>query len=173
MRVAEIMDDFRNIQNYIASIRASPSAEEYNEQGFVLLRCCVREAQILLSQPFQQPKCAKGDDDQIRTHLRRIVTDAAVRRFKAQRIYLRATAALRWINSRAAVLQGQRAHAGHAAALQQVRNTLRSELSSITDQRIELLLRTADANAGKWLAEDPGLQVLQGLAGNGNGNACS
>ena len=52
--------------------------------------------------------------------------DAAVRRFKAQKLYLQATAALRWINSRNAILQGHRAHAGHAPALQQIRNTLRA-----------------------------------------------
>ena len=57
---------------------------------------------------------------------RSIITDAAVRRFRAQRIYVRATAALRWVNSRAAILRGERAHAGHAAALQQIRNNLRT-----------------------------------------------
>jgi hypothetical protein len=55
-----------------------------------------------------------------------VIVDAAVRRFKAQKIYLRATAALRWVNSRAAVLQGQRPHAGHAGALLQIRGTLRT-----------------------------------------------
>lgn len=43
----------------------------------------------------------------------------------AQKLYLRSTAALRWVNSRQAVLRGQRPHAGHAPALQQIRNTLR------------------------------------------------
>ncbi|TKA62620.1 hypothetical protein B0A55_10338, partial [Friedmanniomyces simplex] len=35
MRVAEIMNDYRNIQNFMAAIRASPSAEEYNEEGYL------------------------------------------------------------------------------------------------------------------------------------------
>jgi hypothetical protein len=31
-------------------------------------------------------------------------------------------------------------------------------------------MRTADSQAGKWLAEDPPLAVLQRMGGNGNGN---
>lgn len=56
----------------------------------------------------------------------RIIVDAAIRRFKAQKIYLKAVAALRWLNARQAVLAGQRAHVGHAAALGQVRGQLRA-----------------------------------------------
>lgn len=46
------------------------------------------------------------------------------------------------------------------------------ELASITDQRVELSLRTPDTNAGKWLAEDPSLQQIQRITGvcNGSGN---
>lgn len=150
MRIAEIMTDFRNIQTYIASIRASPSAEEYNEEGYLVLRRCVAEAQALLSQPFQTFSSSRGDDEQDKAHLRRyewqllkythcwhtdtrgrIIADAATRRFRAQKIYLRATAALRWVNSRTAILQGHRPHAGHAPALQQIRNTLRAVRSAI------------------------------------------
>ncbi|KAF2765601.1 hypothetical protein EJ03DRAFT_319167 [Teratosphaeria nubilosa] len=166
MRIAEIIHDFRNIQNYIASIRANPSAEEYNEEGYVIMRRCVAAAQVLLSQPFQQQGArVNEDDDADRTNLRRIIIDAAVRRFKAQKLYLQITAALRWMNARAAILQGQRPHAGHAPALQQIRSALRAELASITDQRVELSLRTPDSQQGKWLVEDPSLQVLQRLCG--------
>ena len=71
MRVAEIMADFRNIQSYIASIRASPSAEEYNEEGYLVLRRCVAEAQALLAQPFQMQGAGKRDEEQDKAHLRR------------------------------------------------------------------------------------------------------
>lgn len=71
MRVAEMMTDFRNIQNYIASIRASPSAEEYNEEGYLVLRRCVAEAQALLAQPFQAQSGSNGDEEQDKMHLRR------------------------------------------------------------------------------------------------------
>lgn len=71
MRVAEIMSDFRNVQHYIASIRASPSAEEYNEEGYLILRRCVAEAQALLAQPFQTQGAGKRDEEQDKAHLRR------------------------------------------------------------------------------------------------------
>ncbi len=71
MRVAEIINDYRNIQNYIASIRANPSAEEYDEEGYVLLRRSVAQAQTLLAQPFNAQHATKGDDEQIKSQLRR------------------------------------------------------------------------------------------------------
>lgn len=73
MRIAEIMQDFRNVQNYIASIRLRPSAEEYNEEGYVLLRRCVSEAQALLAQPFSAGGngSGKGGEEEKRGELRR------------------------------------------------------------------------------------------------------
>jgi hypothetical protein len=56
----------------------------------------------------------------------RIITDAAVRRFQCQRAYLRANAALRWVNGRNTILRGQRPNASHMAALQQLDATLRN-----------------------------------------------
>ncbi|WPH01451.1 Hypothetical protein R9X50_00429700 [Acrodontium crateriforme] len=166
MRITEIMMDFRNILNYISTIRASPSAEDYNEDGYVVLRHCVNEAQALLTQPFQTQNGSQRDTEQEKTQLKHIISDAAVRRFKAQKIYLRATAALRWVNSRSAILKGQRPHAGHAAALQQIQSALRMELASITDARTELSLRSADSRAGKWLQEDPSLGAIQRATGS-------
>ena len=55
----------------------------------------------------------------------RIIVDAAIRRFKAQKIYLRAAAALRWVNSRNQVLQGRSAGGSVSPVLQQLRNNLR------------------------------------------------
>ena len=52
--------------------------------------------------------------------------DASARRFRVQKIYLRAVAAMRWINTRRQILQGQKPHAGHTAALQQAENALRA-----------------------------------------------
>lgn len=56
----------------------------------------------------------------------RVLLDASARRFQAQKIYLRAVAAARWVNMRNGILQGQRRHAGHTAALQQADNALRA-----------------------------------------------
>ncbi|KAK5168124.1 uncharacterized protein LTR77_006692 [Saxophila tyrrhenica] len=165
MRVAEIMTDYRNIQTYIASVRANPSSEEYNEDGYVLLRRCVAEAQALLSQPFNAQTSSTGDDEQTKSQLRRIIIDASLRRFKVQRIYLRITAALRWINSRSTILQGNKPCARHVPALQQIGSALRTEVASVTDQRVELSLRSADVQQGKWLAEDPSLATLQRMGG--------
>ena len=43
--------------------------------------------------------------------------DASARRFQAQKIYLRAVAAVRWATERNRILRGQRPNAGHMAAL--------------------------------------------------------
>ena len=61
MRVTEIMADFRNLQTYIANMRASPSAEDYNEEGYVILRRCVAEARALLAHPFQTTTKARDE----------------------------------------------------------------------------------------------------------------
>ncbi|KXT14839.1 hypothetical protein AC579_4094 [Pseudocercospora musae] len=165
MRVAEIMQDFKNIQMRISSIRANPSAEEYNEDGFVILRQCVSAAQQLLARPFQSEGSNNGDEEQAKAQLKRIILDASVRRFMAQKIYLRAAAALRWASNRNAILQGAPPSPGHAPALQQIRNTLRTELATITDARVEAGLRQADTNAGKYIQEDPSLAMIQRMAG--------
>ena len=55
-----------------------------------------------------------------------IITDAAVRRFKAQKIYLRATVCLRWVNARMAILQGRRPESRDAQRLAQIGNTFRT-----------------------------------------------
>ena len=41
------MTDYANILHFIESIRASPSNEEYNEDGFQVLRACDAHAQLL------------------------------------------------------------------------------------------------------------------------------
>jgi len=63
MRISELISDFRAIQTYIAAIRTRPSAEAYHEEGYVLLRRCVTEAQALLAQPFQAAPTGKGDEE--------------------------------------------------------------------------------------------------------------
>jgi hypothetical protein len=66
------------------------------------------------------------------TSERRIIADAAVRRFQCQRAYLLAHAALRWINSRNSILRGQKPNASHLGALQQVDATLRNVRRAVT-----------------------------------------
>lgn len=56
----------------------------------------------------------------------RMIVDAAIRRFRAHKIYLRVAVAIKWVNSRQTILQGQRPHARHADILQQIRQVLRN-----------------------------------------------
>ncbi|KAJ9664258.1 hypothetical protein H2201_005250 [Coniosporium apollinis] len=161
MRVAEIMTDFRNLQHYIAQIRISPTAEEYYLEGYALIRQCVAEGRSILAVPFSASSVPpSGNPEAEKAQLRSVILDASVRRFKSQRTYLRATAAMRWINARNAVLSGPRSH-GRQAQLQAVDQSLRVELASITDERVEYALRAQDAAQGKWLAEDPSLATIQ------------
>ena len=71
MRVTEIMNDFRNIQVRIAAINAQPSREEYNEEGFVLLRQSQGEAKALLNQPFEQSNRGRGTEEHHKVQLKR------------------------------------------------------------------------------------------------------
>jgi hypothetical protein len=52
--------------------------------------------------------------------------DASIRRFKIQQTYLKASAALRWVNSRNAILGANRPQTIHTPALQQITNTMRA-----------------------------------------------
>lgn len=243
MRIAEIIADFRNIQHFLASIRTNPSADEYNEEAYIVLRQCAANAHALLAQPFNPlTPSPQGDEEAERSALQqsvhnaasalvphtdcenRIILDASLRRFKAQQIYLRASAALRWVASRHAILGGQQAQPVHQPALQQILNTLRAvshsgfhapprilpyrfavcalgsarshartrglmfmawqvkslllrqllihcvsrqELSSVTMERVELSLRSMDTSHRKWMAEDPGLQMIQHMIQSG------
>ncbi|KZF19035.1 hypothetical protein L228DRAFT_251593 [Xylona heveae TC161] len=162
MRVAEIMNEFRVLQLRIAQIKVYPTAAEYQEEGYVILRQCSSEGQSLLSAPFSAAagSGSGGSGEQEKAQLRRIIVDASARRFKAQKIYLRATAAMRWINSRNAVLQGQKPHAGHAASLRAIDATLRAELNGISDERVLTDIRSADHQNGRWIQEDPPLQSI-------------
>jgi hypothetical protein len=71
MRVTEIMNDFRNIQVRIAAINAQPSREEFNEDGFVLLRQSQAEAKALLDQPFEQSSRGRGTEEHHKVQLKR------------------------------------------------------------------------------------------------------
>ncbi|MCJ1407243.1 hypothetical protein MMC19_001314 [Ptychographa xylographoides] len=163
MRVAEVMNDFRTIQHRISQYRASPSQGEYHEAGFGILRQCHAEAQAVLATHFDAGSASSSGSsgEQTKRQLQRILVDASARRFRVQKIYLKAVAAMRWVSTRTAILRGQKPNANHRAALQQAENALRAELASITDERIVNELRQKDWSAGHYLAEDPSLATLQ------------
>jgi len=72
MRIAEILSDFRHLQHYIANIRANPSAEDYYEEGYCVLRQCAEEAHALLAQPYEcQGPEPDGDSEREKDQLQR------------------------------------------------------------------------------------------------------
>ena len=74
MRITEIMTDFRNLQHYIAQVTVTPTAEEYNLEGYRLLRACQREAQQLLNEPFNTPAGGPAEEStELMVQLRRYV----------------------------------------------------------------------------------------------------
>lgn len=162
IRITEIVSDFRNLQYYLSQLRANPTAEEYYLEGYSLLRECTTEGRSILATPFSATSgAAGGDPEREKQQLRTIIVDASVRRFRCQRAYLRAHAAMRWMDSRNRILRGQKPNASHFAALQAADNNLRMELIAITDFHVDSTLRSADAQQGKWLAEDPSLTQIQ------------
>ena len=150
LRVAEIITDFRMLQHQISQYQVAPAAEEYYELGYDVLRQCIAEAQAVFSAHYPggllQVPSSNGEKEKQQlqryavessARLRRcdattdgmhvsVMLDASARRFQAQKIYLRAVAAVRWVNSRNTILQGQRPHAGNAAALRQADTNLRA-----------------------------------------------
>lgn len=65
VNAAEIMQDFRTLQHRIAQIRATPTAEEFYGQGYVLLRECAAEGQAVLERPFDPSPRAESDDPEL------------------------------------------------------------------------------------------------------------
>ncbi|KAG7009108.1 hypothetical protein G7Y79_00003g009760 [Physcia stellaris] len=154
MRVAEVINDFHLIQRRMAQYEATPSPDEFHEEGYEILRQCRAEAQAVLATPFQNEllQVPRGPDEAEKRQLQR--------RFQAQKIYLRATAAMRWINTRNALLRGQNPQTGQMAQLQQIDRNLRAELAAITNERIMNEFREKDTEAEHYLTEDPSLTAI-------------
>ncbi|KAI9699694.1 MAG: hypothetical protein M1836_002728 [Candelina mexicana] len=162
LRVTELINDYRNLQHYVVQCRANPTLDDYYEQGYAVLRQCEGEAQALLLTNFagSGSQSTSGDPEQEKAQLQRILLDASSRRFQVQKTYLRAVAALRWVNSRNAILAGQRPQAHHVPSLQAIDISLQAELAAITDERVLTNLANADYHAGRWIQEDPSLQSI-------------
>ncbi|KAI4113964.1 MAG: hypothetical protein LQ345_005164 [Seirophora villosa] len=162
LRVVEIMRDFQSLQHRIAEYSPNPPAEEYFEEGYQVLRQCRAEAAAVLAAPFplDLTQVSGGSGEQEKRQLQRIIIDASARRFQVKKIYLRAVAAVRWLNTRNAILQGEPANQGHAAQLQQANHTLRNELAAISDARIINDFRNTDTQNGYWLQDDPSRSAI-------------
>lgn len=157
------MNDYQMIQHRISQYQVIAPQQDYNEEGYVILRQCRAEAQAVLAAPYdyQLLEIPRGPGETEKRQLQRILLDASARRFQAQKIYLRAAAAIRWANTRNTILQGHRPSNGSLTALlQSVDRTLRTELGQITDERIVTDFRRADTAAGHYLSEDPPLSSI-------------
>ena len=191
------MNEFHILQRGISEIQLNASSDDSYEQGYQILRQCRAEGQAVLAadyvaEPLHVPS-APGEKEKRQLQrcgaillsqdkgLRcscRVLIDASARRFQAKKIYLRALAAMRWVNGRYAVLQGQKPHQGHTAALQRLDLTLGTvsrivfgqerelltrhsqELAAVTNERVFNDLRRVDQQAGYYLQDDPSLQRI-------------
>ncbi|KAL4970129.1 uncharacterized protein BDV14DRAFT_70034 [Aspergillus stella-maris] len=162
LRVAEIMNDYRTLLLHISQLNVSVSPADQAEEGYRVLRECLAAANALMASNYNPspPPANTSSEETEKTQLRRVILDGSARRFQAHRIYLRAAAAKRWVIHRDGILRGQRPGPQHAGQMKAVGNTLRQELSQISNQHVVADLRAADARAGHWLADDPSLDAI-------------
>lgn len=75
-RVAEILDDFRTLQYYIAAVPTSPTNnDDYNTEGWAALRQCALDGQNILecAADTSVPTTSGGEEEQRRAELKQYV----------------------------------------------------------------------------------------------------
>ncbi|KIW87419.1 uncharacterized protein Z519_12055 [Cladophialophora bantiana CBS 173.52] len=172
VRVMEIMNDFRTLQMHINSLITRseanpPDQESYYLDGYVVLRQCAAESQAVLAGHFNPGNLGLQsgsipETEVQKASLQRIILDASTRRFQAHKIYLRGSAAMRWVQLRAQLLRGEKPSPRHANSLRAIDQRLRQELNDITDDHVFRDLRNADRRKGYWVDEDPVLERMLG-----------
>ncbi|KPI44599.1 uncharacterized protein AB675_8345 [Cyphellophora attinorum] len=170
MRILEIMNDFRTLQHHISSFITRPESRPPNQEshyldGYVVLRQCAAESQAILASHYNPGNLGLSSGNLSETEvekatLQRIILDSSTRRFQAHKIYLRAAAAMRWIQGRNQILRGARPSGQHENALRRVDSQLRQELSAITDEHVKRDLTNADRRKHYWIEEDPSLERM-------------
>jgi hypothetical protein len=155
MRVLEIMNDFRTLQVHINSLTTRsdahpPDTQSYYLDGYVVLRQCEAESQAILamhynpgnlglqSGPIAETEVQKATLQRFATTFGsartealgsntvcRIILDAGTRRLQAHKIYLRASAAMRWVQMRAQLLRGEKPGPRHVDGLRAIDRRLR------------------------------------------------
>lgn len=127
LRVLEVMNDFRTLQVHITSLvtrnGAQPTkADDHYLDGYMVLRQCSAQAQAILATHYNPGNLGIGgvgavpETEMQKATLQRyslvvsvdsswltdgrIILDASTRRFQAHKIYLRAAAAMRWVQLR-------------------------------------------------------------------------
>ncbi|OIW23497.1 hypothetical protein CONLIGDRAFT_686426 [Coniochaeta ligniaria NRRL 30616] len=163
-RVAEVLDDFRTLQYYIAAAPVNPdNTDDYYTEGWAALRQCALDGQHILNcgADITVPQSNGNPDEQAKAELKHVLLDAYARRHEGQKIYLRQAAAQRWNEWREQILMGGRPHSGNHSQLRGCDQQLRSELAQITDEMIYNELKSSDITMGRWTDEDPSLRAVQ------------
>ncbi|KIW14944.1 hypothetical protein PV08_07731 [Exophiala spinifera] len=170
MRILEVMNDFRTLQIHISSLITRseanpPDQQSYYLDGYVVLRQCAAESQAILATHFNPGniglQAGQVDTSEVtKAAMQRIILDACTRRLQAHKIYLRASAAMRWVQMRIQLLTGEKPGPRHMTSLQAIDQRLRQELNDITDEHVVSDLRRADRRKGYWIDEDPSLERM-------------
>ncbi|EXJ89716.1 hypothetical protein A1O3_02783 [Capronia epimyces CBS 606.96] len=170
IRILEIMNDFRTLQVHISSLitrteATPPDEQSYYLDGYVVLRQCAAESQAILATLYNPGNLGLQsghipETEVQKATLQRIILDASTRRLQAHKIYLRASAAMRWVQMRAQLLRGEKPSQRHVNGLRAIDQRLREELNQITDEHVVNDLHTADRRMGYWLDEDPTLERM-------------
>lgn len=153
-RVAELLCDFTELQYIITSVPVDPdNSEDYYTEGWAAMRQCMLDGQHILDTGADTsvPGASGGSAEQEKAELKQCVSaptplssstrshrtqaltaasrcylDAFARRHEARKIYLRQTAAQRWIQWRDQVLMGGQPHSGVNSQLRSLDQQLRS-----------------------------------------------
>lgn len=131
------MNQYRETQGQISQYQVQAPQGSAQEMGFQILQECRVEARALLNKAYRlellHPPSSPMEES--KRQLQRFATlpfpsilipltctsssviiDASARRFQAQKFYLRATAAMRWIHSRNALIQQSQKSQSSSAA---------------------------------------------------------
>lgn len=154
MRILEIMNDFRTLQMHITSLvtrreARPPDDQSYYLDGYVVLRQCAAESQAILATHYNPGNLGLQSGQVLETEVQkatlqrcrgprfsamapestdivlRIILDASTRRLQAHKIYLRASAAMRWVQMRAQLAQGEKPSQRHVNGLHAIDQRLR------------------------------------------------
>lgn len=73
MRVAEVMNDFQRLQQYLMQTQPSPSVDDYYEEGYEMLRQCRAAAIAVLSAEYDPDlRQSPNESDEVeKRHLQR------------------------------------------------------------------------------------------------------
>ncbi|KKF93263.1 hypothetical protein CFO_g4398 [Ceratocystis platani] len=149
MRVAELLEDFRVLQYHIAHAPQDPTEMvDYYTEGWIAL------------QPGVARRSRKRQSCSIPAALR-VHLDAFSRRHVGQKIHLRQAAAMRWIEYRARILEGDATLAATQHALAMLDQQLRADLDALTDEAIYMQLNSHDTSLNRWTGEDPSLRRVK------------